>query len=228
MATAAIGRASLPLLLAAIVLQWGFLPLAVDARPCKTLLIAYSFSFTGNPALLRQPHHPLHHPLHRPHFLPSFPAVDLASSDSASASASASASSEEVITIFDASDRQFDGRPAFVLFDRRVFPSREEGPQRPRYPQLLQRQQRPVPLGYFDLSSLRDRTVDILSVVVALLFGVGCGALTAATMYLVWSLFATHRGDDFQEESDDEDASPKKMGYVKIPAADAFPAPTKA
>ncbi|KAG2722800.1 hypothetical protein I3760_02G142900 [Carya illinoinensis] len=33
-------------------------------------------------------------------------------------------------------------------------------------------------------SSLRDRTKDILSVVVALLFGVGCGALTAATMYL--------------------------------------------
>uniref|UniRef100_A0A6N2M1L3 Uncharacterized protein n=1 Tax=Salix viminalis TaxID=40686 RepID=A0A6N2M1L3_SALVM len=38
--------------------------------------------------------------------------------------------------------------------------------------------------GSYDLSSLRDRTKDILSVVVALLFGVGCGALTAATIKL--------------------------------------------
>ncbi|KAF8030357.1 hypothetical protein BT93_E2712 [Corymbia citriodora subsp. variegata] len=220
MASAALGRAFLPLLLSAIVLQFGLL----DARPCKTLLIAYSFSFTGNPAFLPPPPPPPPHPLHR-HDLP-FPVLDFPKPDSASSSSSSS--SEEVITIFDASDRQFDRKPAFVFFDRRVFPSRDLGLPRPRYPQLPQRQQRSVPLGYFDLSSLRDRTVDILSVVVALLFGVGCGALTAATMYLVWSLFASHRGDDFQEESDDEDVNPKKMGYVKIPAADAFPAPTKA
>lgn len=212
MASAAIGRASLPLLLLAIVLQLGLLSPPVDARPCKTLLIAYSFSFTGNPAFLR-------HHRDRP-----FPVIDF-EKPGLSSSDSASASSEEFITIFDASDRQFERRPAFVFFDRRVFPSRELELPRPHYPQ---RQQRSVPLGFFDLSSLRDRTVDILSVVVALLFGVGCGALTAATMYLVWSLFASHRGDDFQEESDDEDASPKKMGYVKIPAADTFPAPTKA
>lgn len=212
MASAAIGRASLPLLLSAIVLQWGVLPLSVDARPCKTLLIAYSFSFTGNPASLRHREHP-------------FPAVDFAR-PGLSSSDPASSSSAELITIFDASDRQFDPRPAFLFFDRRVFPSRELDLPRP---QLPQRQRRSVPRGIFDLSSLRDRTVDILSVVVALLFGVGCGALTAATMYLVWSLFASHRGDDFQEESDDDEvASPKKMGYVKIPAADAFPAPTKA
>lgn len=220
MAPAAIGRASLPLLLSAIVLQWGFLPLSVDARPCKTLLIAYSFSFTGNPASLRHHHHP--HISHRDH---PFPAVDFAR-PGLSSSDPASSSSAELITIFDASDRQFDPRPAFLFFDRRVFPSRELDLPRP---QLPQRRQRSVPRGIFDLSSLRDRTVDILSVVVALLFGVGCGALTAATMYLVWSLFASHRGDDFQEESDDDEvASPKKMGYVKIPAADAFPAPTKA
>lgn len=77
----------------------------------------------------------------------------------------------------------------------------------------------------YDLSSLRDRTKDILSVVVALLFGVGCGALTAATMYLAWSLFADprHGGDDDDDYYDgfasDEDFSPKKVGYVKIPAA---------
>ncbi|KAI3417461.1 uncharacterized protein J3R85_014415 [Psidium guajava] len=214
MASAVIGRASLPLLLFTIVLQSGLLSLSVDARPCKTLLIAYSFSFTGNPAFLRHRDHP-------------FPAIDFAK-PGLSSSDSASSSSEEVITIFDASNRQFDHKPAFLFFDRRVFPSRELEMPRPQYPQLPKRQQRSAPLGFFDLSSLRDRTVDILSVVVALLFGVGCGALTAATMYLVWSLVASHRGDDLQEESDDEDTSPKKMGYVKIPAADAFPAPAKA
>lgn len=77
-----------------------------------------------------------------------------------------------------------------------------------------------------DLSSLRDRTKDILSVVVALLFGVGCGALTAATMYLAWSLFSSrHSASSFD---DDDDVSPKKMGYVKIPeAVDSAPAPVK-
>ncbi|KAL9392173.1 hypothetical protein Peur_016093 [Populus x canadensis] len=78
--------------------------------------------------------------------------------------------------------------------------------------------------GGYDLSSLRDRTKDILSVVVALLFGVGCGALTAATMYLVWSFFSpsqprySHYFDgDF---SDDEEEDVKKIGYVKIPEAE--------
>lgn len=73
--------------------------------------------------------------------------------------------------------------------------------------------------------------------VVALLFGVGCGALTAATMYLVWSIFSSSRYDyhhtsyldEFDEEEDeDEGVSPKKMGYVKIAGADnALPAPVK-
>lgn len=78
-------------------------------------------------------------------------------------------------------------------------------------------------------SSFRDRTRDILSVVGSLLFGVGCGALTAATMYLMWSLFAANRFD-LRDDSDDEsdgdedgfegdDVSPKKIGYVAIPAA---------
>uniref|UniRef100_A0A803Q2D4 Transmembrane protein n=1 Tax=Cannabis sativa TaxID=3483 RepID=A0A803Q2D4_CANSA len=77
----------------------------------------------------------------------------------------------------------------------------------------------------YDLTSLRDRTKDILSVVVALLFGVGCGALTAATMYLAWSLFSTRYQDDADDTTsavvDDDGLSPKKMGYVKIPTADA-------
>lgn len=75
----------------------------------------------------------------------------------------------------------------------------------------------------YDLTSLRDRTKDILSVVVALLFGVGCGALTAATMYLAWSLFSTRYENDAENDSDadDDGLSPKKMGYVKIPTADS-------
>ena len=78
--------------------------------------------------------------------------------------------------------------------------------------------------GSYDLSSLRDRTKDILSVVVALPFGVDCGALTIATMYMVWSLFSSSqsRYDDYfdGEFSDEEEEDLKKIGYVKIPAAE--------
>ncbi|KAM7267348.1 hypothetical protein ACFE04_009514 [Oxalis oulophora] len=83
-----------------------------------------------------------------------------------------------------------------------------------------------------DYASLIDRTKDILSVVVALLFGVGCGALAASTIYLVWTLL-THRynylynvdddeddDDEFYSESEEFDESPKKMGYATIPAGD--------
>ncbi|XP_030952815.1 uncharacterized protein LOC115975913 [Quercus lobata] len=95
------------------------------------------------------------------------------------------------------------------------------------------------PIASYDFSSLRDRTKDILSVVVALLFGVGCGALTAATMYLAWSLFS-HRfsSSDYSafpssfsddDDNDDDDVNPKKFGYIKIPAAtDSLPAPAPA
>ncbi|KAE9596108.1 hypothetical protein Lalb_Chr17g0345801 [Lupinus albus] len=80
------------------------------------------------------------------------------------------------------------------------------------------------PFGFSanDFISLRNRTKDILSVVVALLFGVGCGALTAATMYLVFSIFA-NRGDDysspydgFLDDTDEKIESPEKIGYEKI------------
>lgn len=93
--------------------------------------------------------------------------------------------------------------------------------------------ERRAPFGFlsYDFSSLRDRTKDILSVVVALLFGVGCGALTAATMYMVWSLFSNrydyHDSYDDDYVAEDEIDSPKKMGYVKIPAIESAPAPAK-
>ncbi|KAI3992634.1 hypothetical protein MKX01_007956 [Papaver californicum] len=82
----------------------------------------------------------------------------------------------------------------------------------------------------FGVSSLRERTKDILSVVMALLFGAGCGALTAATMYLAWSLITNRYEFVRSEESDGDDSdfeyeSPKKMGYVKI---SSDPAPVQA
>ncbi|KAI3515085.1 hypothetical protein L1887_13835 [Cichorium endivia] len=81
-------------------------------------------------------------------------------------------------------------------------------------------------------ASIRERTMDIMSIVGALLFGVGCGALTAATMYLIWSLFAPRRfdfGTDSDEETDDEENGVRsnKNGYVAIPAA-AKPVPPTA
>ncbi|KAE8697084.1 NC domain-containing protein-related [Hibiscus syriacus] len=72
----------------------------------------------------------------------------------------------------------------------------------------------PKPSNVF--SSLRDRSRDILSVVAALLLGVGCGALTAATIYLVWMIF-TGRREYLEDYESDEEFSSKKNGYVNIP-----------
>ncbi|GMI74035.1 hypothetical protein like AT1G65720 [Hibiscus trionum] len=84
----------------------------------------------------------------------------------------------------------------------------------------------PKPSNVF--SSLRERSRDILSVVVALLFGVGCGALTAATLYLVWTLFSA-RSDYHQafleEDESDGELSPKKIGYVNIPTVNVKETP---
>lgn len=84
-----------------------------------------------------------------------------------------------------------------------------------------------MPRHGIDFDSMFDRSKDVLSVVVALLFGVGCGALTSATMYFVWML-VVGRGEDEEEYYSDYDEipSPKKGGYVKI-ATDAVPAAVK-
>ncbi|RRT47312.1 hypothetical protein B296_00022181 [Ensete ventricosum] len=80
-----------------------------------------------------------------------------------------------------------------------------------------------VPLG---VSSLYERAKDVLVVVIGLLFGVGCGAITAATVCLAWSV-VTYRylicdSDEYSNEAEAEgaDENPKKAGYVKVPAAD--------
>ena len=78
-------------------------------------------------------------------------------------------------------------------------------------------------------SSVQDRTKDILVVVSGLLFGFGCGALTAASMYLVWSLLASTGASGYDDDvyRDDEDQlsdseSPKKAGYVIIHDTDEY------
>ncbi|KAK1320143.1 hypothetical protein QJS10_CPA03g02549 [Acorus calamus] len=71
-------------------------------------------------------------------------------------------------------------------------------------------------------SPVGGHTRDILGVVVALLFGAGCGALTSATIYLAWSLIAHNRYDDgdFSDE-DGEIVTSMKTGYFQIPTETA-------
>lgn len=178
------------------------LTVSAAARPCKTLFISsYSFSFKQNP------------------------------------SASGFVTVVTEISRINPRPAQDRGFPSEIF----LFPAHPEarGDQ-------IDREDARLPSGLkkylssssydFDFSSLRERTRDILSVVVALLFGVGCGALTAATMYLAWSLFANrfydHRygspySDDDDDDDEDDDVNPKKMGYVKIPAAESVPEPVK-
>ncbi|KAK9064965.1 hypothetical protein SSX86_016348 [Deinandra increscens subsp. villosa] len=74
-------------------------------------------------------------------------------------------------------------------------------------------------------SSFRDRTMDIMSIVGALLFGAGCGALTAATMYLIWSLCSNRRLDFASDSDEDEyydvedDVTGNKNDYAAVPTA---------
>lgn len=79
------------------------------------------------------------------------------------------------------------------------------------------------------VSSLRERTRDILVVVAALVFGVGCGALTSAMIYLAWYLINNRNevcgfdGYDYDDDVEDGVESPKKRGYTDLPAAPATP-----
>ncbi|KAJ6839392.1 putative proline-rich receptor-like protein kinase PERK13 [Iris pallida] len=97
----------------------------------------------------------------------------------------------------------------------------EDGPRRPAL--RLAHPQRPHAAVAAGRSSLVDSARDILVVLAGLLFGVGCGAITAATMYLAWSLVVNQhqicgaRGDDSDGDYAYEAAdSPKKAGYVTM------------
>ncbi|XP_006649250.2 uncharacterized protein LOC102706362 [Oryza brachyantha] len=102
---------------------------------------------------------------------------------------------------------------------------RRLGPHQP----LQIRRPDPLPAASDAASSVQDRAKDILVVVSGLLFGFGCGALTAATMYLVWSLVASTCAPSYEqvygEDEDDElsdSESPKKAGYVIIHDAEQY------
>ncbi|MQL90717.1 hypothetical protein Taro_023318 [Colocasia esculenta] len=104
-----------------------------------------------------------------------------------------------------------------------------------RLPAEIQRPALPRPEGHSEralgVNSVRERARDVLVVVAGLLFGVGCGALTSATMYLACYLFSNRgevcrsRGYDYLDDEDVEDdvESPKKRGNTDIPAAPATP-----
>ncbi|KAK2652741.1 hypothetical protein Ddye_012597 [Dipteronia dyeriana] len=184
----------------------GILSISADAaRPCKTLFISSYSYYSFNP---RNPN-----PNPNPNPIPNLN----------------NPSSTTSFFIF-TEIRQFNPHRPEFLFDGPGFPAVDVEIEE-QQPRIRPSQQRSI-FGYggYDFSSLRDRTKDILSVVVALLFGVGCGALTAVTMYLVWTLFASRNdyrnygefsdGDDDDNDEDDV-VSPKKMGYEKISAKDA-------
>ena len=85
-------------------------------------------------------------------------------------------------------------------------------------------------------SSVLDRAKDILVVVSGLLFGFGCGALTAASMYLVWSLLASTRappptqaaGAGELRPGAEDPGSPLPDGRAPLPASPRAPPPTPA
>ncbi|XP_072984385.1 uncharacterized protein [Typha latifolia] len=83
---------------------------------------------------------------------------------------------------------------------------------------LIRRANLPAAAEKVGVSSPRNRAKDVVVVAAGLLFGFGCGAVTAAVMYLAWSLVADRY--EIYEEEDDDDECPKKAGYVQIPAAD--------
>ncbi|XP_054819812.1 uncharacterized protein LOC129318863 [Prosopis cineraria] len=90
-----------------------------------------------------------------------------------------------------------------------------------------------APFGFLshNFSSFRDRTQDIMSVVLALLFGAAGGALTAVGLYLIWSVLSDRYdyGDSYDDYVDQEKEidSPRKTGFMKIPAFESAPAPAQ-
>ncbi|KAL6643223.1 hypothetical protein ACP70R_021404 [Stipagrostis hirtigluma subsp. patula] len=124
-----------------------------------------------------------------------------------------------------------------------VFRVRRLGPHHPHYHRhhhhlhsipanvQIRRPELPHPAAAVDAAAAgaQERARDILVVVVGLLFGVACGALTAASVYLVWSVVAGAAassnydelfGDEEEEEASDTE-SPKKVGYVIIQELEA-------
>ncbi|WMV18004.1 hypothetical protein MTR67_011389 [Solanum verrucosum] len=187
---------------ALLLLAFSLLAVSAVGRPCKTLFFITSTSYYQIPTTIsRNPNPNPNFFLRNPSISPRFRAFVVTTSGFR------------------------DDAPKFGLlrpsvFFRRSDPFliREDAVEHVEDGEELEsRSSSMMPVEFYSsvTSSIRDRTKDIMRVVGALLFGVGCGALTAATMYLIWSLFWPNRFEF--EESDDDFDSAKKMGYVAIP-----------
>ncbi|XP_062206001.1 uncharacterized protein LOC133907910 [Phragmites australis] len=121
-----------------------------------------------------------------------------------------------------------------------VFRVRRLGPHLPHYhrnhhhlhsiPANVQIRHPELPhLAAAEAAGPQERARNILVFVFGLLFGVACGALTAASVYLVWSVVAGATAaspyDELYGDEDDNEASDteslKKVGYVIIQELEA-------
>lgn len=195
-----------------LLLTFSLLAVSVAARPCKTLFFITSTSYYHIPTTTNSQNPNPNFLLPNPSISPQFLTFSFSS-----------------ISFRDGSSKFGLNRPS--IFFRRSDPILIRGPDPIFYDrddaveQVDELESRAstsmmIPVEFYSsvTSSVRDRSKDIMRVVGALLFGVGCGALTAATMYMIWSLFWPNRFDfEDSEDDSDDDVSPKKMGYVAIP-----------
>ncbi|XP_075086374.1 uncharacterized protein LOC142169070 [Nicotiana tabacum] len=194
-----------------LLLAFSLLAVSAAARPCKTLFFITSTSYYHIPTTTTSQNA-------NPNFLLPNPSISLQFLTFSFSS----------ISFRDGSSKFGLNRPS--IFFRRSDPILIRGPDPIFYDrddaveQVDELESRAstsmmIPVEFYSsvTSSVRDRSKDIMRVVGALLFGVGCGALTAATMYMIWSLFWPNRFDfEDSEDDSDDDVSPKKMGYVAI------------
>ncbi|XP_019243049.1 PREDICTED: uncharacterized protein LOC109223264 [Nicotiana attenuata] len=196
-----------------LLLAFSLLAVSAAGRPCKTLFFITSTSYyhihrtttSQNP----NPNFLLPYPLISPRFLTfSFSSISFRDGSS-------KFGLNRPSIFFRRSDPMLIRGPDPIFYDRDdAVEEVEEELESRSSPSMM------IPVEFYSsvTSSVRDRSKDIMRVVGALLFGVGCGALTAATMYLIWFLFWPNRFDfEDSEDDSDDDVSPKKMGYVAIP-----------
>lgn len=76
------------------------------------------------------------------------------------------------------------------------------------------------------MSTFQKRARDVLSILIALLLGALCGAITSTIFHVIWAL-ATHRYRLSSAEAGGVGADPNDFGYQKLPAKEGLEVPTK-